>query len=346
MKPHAIAMATATLLAGISLGAAAQNGAQSGAQNSDNAEARARVERSAAALASELAGVCPLSAADDKAAYDACRKGLFKDGSVLRAKLPDFVFWGRQRDAKLSLKETSLTQFAPDTFANMYLSLFMFNGKHTVRYIESEGLYQVRLQTAFRNRLEPGQFPYPFWHEAEKWSMYENAREIVLHWDGKADRIRTAQFTVHSEHPPLHAVEPVTYAKHEGGWLWTDAQGRTQPKVTVFDGLFAAQNPYIGQVDQTYKALALRLRESQCNDCHVPNNPDKMKRLVLLQTPAHAAGEVGRLIKSVRDDKMPVDKIGVQQPLEAAAKADLLREAEAFERAYLAAKGWEKSAGR
>lgn len=334
MRPHAIASATAALLMGLTLGARAQVG--------DTPEARERVQRSAAALAAELAAVCPVKAADDKAAYDTCRKGLFGDGSVLRAKLPAYVFWGRQRDPKLSLKETSLTQFAPDALANMYLSLFMFNGKHTVRYVESEGLYQVRLQTAFRNRLEPGQFPYPFWHEAEKWSMYENAREIVLHWDAKADRIRTAQFTTHSDVAPLQAVEPVLHSKHDGTWLWTDAQGRTQPMVTVFDGLFAARNPHIRAVDQTYKALALRLRENQCDGCHVPNNPDKMKRLVLLQTPAHAAGEVGRLIKSVREDKMPIDKIGVEQPLEAHAKAALLKDAEAFEQAYLAAKAWEK----
>ncbi|MEY4564801.1 MAG: hypothetical protein RLZZ618_4078 [Pseudomonadota bacterium] len=341
MNPHAIASAAAMLLLGLSLSTSAQPG-----NAGDTAEARDRVQRSAAALAAELSSVCPLMSAGDKAAYDNCRKGLFKEGSVLRAKLPKFVFWGRQRDPKLSLKETSLTQFAPDTFANMYLPLFMFNGKHTVRYIESEGLYQVRLQTAFRNRLEPGQFPYPFWHDSEKWTTYENAREVVLYWDGKADRIRVAQFTVHSELPALQSVESVQHAKHDGGWMWTDAQGRTQPKVTVFDGLFDSQNPHIGQVDQTYKALALRLRESQCNSCHVPNNPDKMKRLVLLQTPAHAAGEVGRLIKSVREDKMPIDKIGVEQPLEAQAKADLLKDAESFERAYLAAKAWEKSAAR
>lgn len=336
MKTHVIASAAAALVLGMSLGANAQVG--------DTPEARERVQRSAAALAAELSSVCPLKPADDKAAYDACRKGLFKDDSVLRAKLPNFVLWGRQRDPKLSLKETSLTQFAPDSFANMYLPLFMFNGKYSVRYVESEGLYQVRLQTAFRNRLEPGQFPYPFWHEADKWSMYENAREIVLHWDAKADRIRVAQFTVHSELPALQAVDPVQHAKHDGSWLWTDAQGRTQPKVTVFDGLFAARNPYIGQVDQTYKTLALRMRENQCDSCHVPNNPDKMKRLVLLQTPAHAAGEVARLIKSVNEDKMPVDKIGVEQPLEAKAKAELLKDAEAFQRAYLAAKEWEKNA--
>jgi hypothetical protein len=316
------------------------------AQTGDNAEVRARVEKAAAGLAGELAAKCPAAAPDSKPAYDSCRQALFAEGSVLRSSLPKYVLWGRQRDPNVSLKNTNLTQFGPDVFSNMYLPLFMFNGKHTVKYVESEGLYQVRLQTAFRNRLEPGQFPYPFWHEADKWGMYEQAREILLWWDGKKNQIKVAQFTVHAETPPIVATESVKHPPHDGKWLWTDAQGRTQPMVTVFDGVFKAENPYISKLDSSYKALALRLRESQCDECHVPNNPDKMKRLVLLQTPAHAGAEIARVIKSVRDDKMPIDKIGVEQPLDAAAKAALLKDAEAFEKMFLAAKEWEKNARR
>jgi hypothetical protein len=312
----------------------------------DTTEARAKVERSAAALAAELSAKCPVAAPGSVEAYNTCRAGLFQDGSVLRKSLPSFVLWGRQGDPKRSLKDTNLTQFGPDVFSNMYLPLFMFNGKHTVRFVESEGLYQVRLQAAFRNRLEPGQFPYPFWHEADKWAMYENAREILLYWDVKKDLIKVAQFTVHSEVPALIAVESVKHAAFDGKWLWTDAAGKTQPMVTLFDGLFKANNPYISKLDASYKTLALRLREGQCDDCHVANNPDKMKRLVLLQTPAHAGAEIRRVIQSVRDDKMPIDKIGVEQPLDAATKAALLKEAEAFEQIFIAAKKWEQEARR
>jgi hypothetical protein len=70
-----------------------------------------------------------------------------------------------------------------------------------------------------------------------------------------------------------------------------------------------------------------------------------MKRLVLLQTPAHAAGEIERLMKAVREDKMPIDEIGIEQPLDAKLKSSLLESGGAFEALVLAAKDWE-SKGR
>src|SRR5438105_3366298 len=154
-----------------------------------------RVGKVAATLASEMSQFCPAADPGDKVAFDACRKGLFQD-SQFKHNLVDFVLWGRQKDPKLALKEQKLTQFGPDVLASMYVALFMFNGKYTVVPVEREGLYQIRLQTAFRNRLSPGQFPYPFWHDAEKWTMYEKANEVILWWDPKVERVKVAQFTV------------------------------------------------------------------------------------------------------------------------------------------------------
>jgi len=223
----------------------------------------------------------------------------------------------------------------------MYVPLFMFNGKYTLNYVEREDRYQIRLQTAFRNRLAPGQFPYPFWHEAEKWSMYEKANEIILWWDTKTDRVKVAQFTVFGTSPPIAVHEHVTPPAFDGQWRWTDDQGRSQPVVTVFDGLLSASNPYVGKLDGAYKDLALRLRESQCFECHVPNNPDGMKKLVLLQTPMHAASEIQRLMKAVRENKMPVDEFGAESPIDAPAKAALLKEGATFEKLLELAKMWE-----
>ncbi|MEO8151606.1 MAG: hypothetical protein ABI605_00950 [Rhizobacter sp.] len=312
------------------------------AQAAATPEALARAQKAGEDLARELATLCPVAEPGSQAAFDACRQGLYRPGSQLRQALPDFVLWGRQRNPNLSLKDTGLTQFGPDVLTGLYLSLFMFNGEHSVSYVESEDLYQIRLRTAFRSRLTPGQFPYPFWHDAEKWTMYQQASDVLLWWDAKRSRIKVGQFTRFSAYPPLVVAETVKAPLgFNGQWMWTDEQGQTQPKVTVFDGLFKADNPYIGQLDSAYKTLALRLREGQCNDCHVPNNPDKMKRLVLLQTPAHAGSEIKRLIKAVREDKMPRDEVGIEQPLPADIKAALLRDSEAFDKLYDAAKSWE-----
>ena len=73
----------------------------------------------------------------------------------------------------------------------------------------------------------------------------------------------------------------------------------------------------------------------------MPNNPEGLKRLVLLQTPAHAAGEIERLMRAVREDKMPLDEVGIEQPLEAKLKRALLESGGAFEALVHAAKDWE-----
>src|SRR5882672_9974625 len=257
-------------------------------------ESRAQVERLAAGLAGELSRLCPPAQPGDQAAFDRCRQGLYRD-SLLKRSLMSHVLWGRvHKDPGTPLKDTHLTQFAPDVLAGLYLPLFMFNGKRTVEYDAREGLFLVRLETAFRNRLAPGQFPYPFWHNEAKWNTYQGANSILLWVDPKMARIKVAQFTDRGAAPPIVGSEPIAQPQFDGRWMWTDAAGRMQPQVTLFDGLFRADNPYLPKLDAAYRTLALRMRDAQCDSCHVPNNPDGMKRLVLLQTPAHAAGEIQR----------------------------------------------------
>ena len=130
--------------------------------------------------------------------------------------------------------------------------------------------------------------------------------------------------------------------KFDGNWMWMDKEGRIQPRVTLFDGLFRQSNPYLQQLDLTYRTLALRMRDAQCDHCHVPNNPWKMRRLVLMHTPAHAAGEISQLMTAVREDRMPLDAdSGSEQPLEPALKRALLESGGAFEELVKAAKDWE-----
>lgn len=302
------------------------------------------IEQAAGRIAAELALHCPLAPAGDTGAYDQCRRGLF-GSAALRAQLPPILLWGREsKSANATLRQTHLTQFAPDVWTSMYAPLFMFNGRHTVEWVPEERLFRVRLEAAFRNRLAPGQFPYPFWHDEAKWAMYEKANGMMLWMAPDTALIRAAQFTDRAPNAALQDVEPVRHAKYEGPWLWTDEKGRTQPAVTLFDGVYRPENPHIKAMDRQYRDLALQLRESQCSQCHVPSNPDKMSRLVLLSTPAHAAGEIDRLIKSVREDRMPVDDLRNAAPLPTDRKQWLLESAEAFRASVRAAQEWEKNA--
>ena len=80
---------------------------------------------------------------------------------------------GPDTGCRTHAKDSTLTQFGPDVFSASYLPLFMFNGKHQIAFDERQNLYRIDFVAAFRNRLQPGQYPYPFWHEEIKWSIYQ-----------------------------------------------------------------------------------------------------------------------------------------------------------------------------
>ena len=311
------------------------------------AKAGDKVKALAAAIATELAARCPVAEAGDQSAFDACRKAMF-GGSKIQASLSPVTYWGRQnKDPEAKLSDTGLTQFGPDVLTGMYMPLFMFSGQHAISYSPTEKLYRVELGVKFRNRLPPGQFPYPFWHEDEKWNTYENANAILLWIDPQKLAITTAQFTARGTIEPPASPKSVAQAPFDGQWMWTDATGAVQPKVTLFDGLFQADNPHLKTLDSSYRELAVSLRDGQCMACHVPNNPYKTKRLVLLQTPAHAAAEIKRVMATVKRGAMPLDQTtGIEEPLKGELKGELLKRAAAFEKVVDDAKAWEASAAK
>ncbi|HEY3049840.1 MAG TPA: hypothetical protein VGJ72_20545 [Polaromonas sp.] len=339
-KPHYRRAAAVALLGGLGLAAAAAT--PPNLQSPEPVGVPPAIQQTARDIAAELAAHCPLAAAGDTEAYNTCRKRLFGP-STLRSHLQGFLIWGRQsKAANATLRQTNLTQFAPDIWTSMYAPLFMFNGRHTVDWVPEEKMFRIQLEAAFRNRLAPGQFPYPFWHDEGKWAMYENANAFMLWINPETGKIRAAQFTDRASTPMLLPVQPIQHAKYEGPWLWTDEKGNTQPAVTLFDGIYRPENPYIKAIDRQYRDLALQMRESQCTNCHVPNNPDKMSRLVLLSTPAHAAGEIDRLIKAVKEDRMPLDEFRLNYALSPENKKWLLESATAFKATVEAAQAWEK----
>jgi hypothetical protein len=299
-----------------------------------------QIAQMASEVALELQQICPPASPSDQAAFDRCRRSLFGD-SALRRSLAPRLLWGRRnQDAGAALKNTNLTQFAPDVIAGLYLSLFMYSGEYSTEYVERERLYLIRLRAGFRNLLPPGQFPYPFWHDEAKWGVYQAANSVLLWVNPKTAKIVIGQFTERGSDSPVVSTQPI-WPKFDGNWMWMDNEGRIQPRVTLFDGLFRQDNPYLPKLDFTYRTLALRMRDAQCDKCHAPNNPLPMRRLVLMHTPAHAAGEITRLMTAVREDRMPRDDNGIEQPLEPALKRALLESGGAFEELVKAAKDWE-----
>ena len=46
--------------------------------------------------------------------------------------------------------------------------MWMWDGKYDVSYVEKDRTYRIVAGMGFRNELDPGQYPFPFWHEAKK----------------------------------------------------------------------------------------------------------------------------------------------------------------------------------
>src|SRR6266702_2700948 len=112
--------------------AAAFFAASAAAAEDDLPDLGEEIGRMASEVALELQRVCPPASPADQAAFDRCRRSLFGD-STLRRSLAPRLLWGRRnQNQAATLKDTNLTQFAPDVFAGLYLSLFMFSGEHSV----------------------------------------------------------------------------------------------------------------------------------------------------------------------------------------------------------------------
>jgi hypothetical protein len=308
--------------------------------NIRTADEKLKIEKIVSELGKDMAVKCPLAKSNDEVAFYNCRNALYND-SPLRLMLNSTTLWGRISpipDARL--KDYHSTKFAPEVLSGMYLPLFMYTGQSKVEFNEVEGLYRAELGVAFRNQMQPGEFPYPFWHEENKWSQYQDAKTIVMWINPAITKIVSAQFTPKGSMDVAQVNTKVEH-KFDGNWSWTDMNGNQQPKLTLFDGVFSSTNPYLVKLDSSYKDFAISLRDGQCMACHVPNNPNKMKKLVLMQTPRHAAAEIEHIMDEVKRDKMPVTKWGMEEPLDKTIKELFLTRGDEFAKNVVAAKEWE-----
>lgn len=309
-----------------------------------HADGAAPTQAVAEGMARTLATACPVVNPGDQQAFERCRDEL-RQSNVLVSRAMPYILWGGGPSDRHP-KDLSLSQFGGELFQALYLPLFMFTGVYAIDDTVGDGLIRVRFETSFRNRLMPGLYPYPFWHSADKWKAYEAANEIVAFISKDQGKIVALLRSdeAHGQSAVVRGQRPTP--AFDGKWMWTDAQGRIQPMVTLFDGYFSADNPGLLAVDRSFRDFATTLRDAECLTCHVPNNPYKMKRLVLLQTPLHAAAEIVRALDDVRKDRMPRDDIGDAKPLAALAKASFLSKGQAFADALVRARDWERSEGR
>jgi hypothetical protein len=298
---------------------------------------RTQLETLAATIASQLAAACPMAAPDNVLAFSQCVSAMKKDRSI---PFGDRLLWGGDQPQQI-IRKKALTNFQKDVFQLMYLPLFAFTGEWSVTHDDRDDVEIIHIGAVFRNRLPPGEYPYPFWHSADKWGDYEVAHGINFYMDaGKVVAATRAREGSEIGRQGYAHYQPPAF---DGKWSWTDPDGKPEPRVSLFSNKYSPNNPFLPQLDTTYKAFALEIREGTCVRCHAPNNRSGMGQLILLQTPVHAAGEIGNVLKAVRAGDMPQNDFGLKSKLEEKLRDAILSLGGQFQEALAKAEQWEAS---
>lgn len=289
------------------------------------------------ALASEIAqaiiAACPPAPPDDETARAACASNL-TGLAILRDSMAEPFLWGAQKPgASYRLTESDTTRFNPFVWRRMYLSLFTFTGTYS---IEQEGdLTVIHLPYQFRNKMDIGAYPYPFWHANGKWESWQYSPELLLVIDKhklagalrSAERDRTRPFINHN---------------WSGQWRWQEG-GQEMPYASLYKFLFSSDNPHVARLDAAFRALESGLRENACFVCHSPDNLDKMPQLELFNYPNQALHSRRKLaVELARNSMPPKNEMGFPVGIaDAETRQELLNQAIEFERAGDAALAWE-----
>jgi hypothetical protein len=297
------------------------------------------LESRAKTLADTLTQACPTAAYDDVAAFQACAAALRK----ITLPFDPAIAWGGDQPEK-PIRKRGLTHFNSAVYQRLYLPLFTFTGRWAVDEDRATHTPIIRVEAYFRNALPPGTYPYPFWHSATKWSAYETANELrfYLGIDGKAFLITRDAAGSEDRRGPFAHVTPPAF----NGWQWHDSNGKTEPHVSLLASLYSPNNPFLPRADTAYKDFALRMRNETCLECHTPANKADAERLVLLQTPMHAAGEIDNVIKAVKSGEMPQNDIGLRADVPPERRAALLQAAMVFKVRLVQADAWESAQKR
>ncbi|WP_437618103.1 hypothetical protein [Sorangium sp. So ce1151] len=117
----------------------------------------------------------------------------------------------------------------PLVWRTVYLSIFSFESDYRVEKIG--GLTVIHLPYHFRNKLDPGSFPYPFWHQPKKWDAYQTTVELLLVM--KQDRVIGALRSAESDER-----RPRVHRDWDHQFMWRGEDGREEPRYTLYENLF------------------------------------------------------------------------------------------------------------
>lgn len=230
-----------------------------------------------------------------------------------------------------------LTEFNPAIWAKMYLSTFMFPGPYQIR---QEGRFTVlEIEAKFRGELDPGEYPYPFWHSPNKWTAYMNTQSLVFIFE--PGRLLAAM----RKSPPPQSLKQIRRT-WDTKWTWTDAQGNPQPRVALFTYVFSKDNPHVGALDESFRELEKHFREQNCLLCHSPDNRSRLNDLLLLNYPNQALVARRTLVTVLESNNMPPGSVEAHEPMgiqDQKVLAEMIRLAKTFEKNADAAFAYERA---
>lgn len=298
-------------------------------------------------IARQLVGSSPLAEPSDAKARDAAAEKLGGCTDLIEAANGRILWGGFHPDQGYdpaayrltSLSPTDyyqLTELNPVVWAKLYLSTFMFPGPYQVR---QEGRFTVlEIDAKFRGGLDPGEYPYPFWHSPVKWTLYMNAEKLLLIFE--PGRLLAAM-----RRSPQPLALNLIKRPWDTKWTWTDKDGEPQPRVALFSYLFSADNPHVAQLDKNYRSLEKEFRDLNCTACHEPDNQSRINDLLLLNYPNQALIMRRSLVTVLEENQMPPGNKIAHEPKgisDQDARQRLLKLAKAFEKQADRAMAFEK----
>ncbi len=280
-------------------------------------------------LAAGLAAACPLADPADEVARNKCAAAL-TDFGLMRDAMVDPFLWGGQQEQDGGVTDgwpldTHVTKFHPRIWRRMYVSLYSFPTDHRIELLP-DGRTALHVKARFRNALDMGSYPYPFWHRLGKWESYQLADDLVFLIKDRKILGALRSFATRPDRSD--------FVTHEWGgqWEWRKG-GEVMPFNALYTYLFSKDNPHVPALDAAFRALEQKLRAHNCMVCHSPDNGPAMAQLELFSYPNQALTGRHRIVAQLRENLMPTQdppRGFTQGMADEAARAQLLELAKRF----------------
>lgn len=257
-----------------------------------------------AALGATLVRTCPERDADQgPKARDLCAEKLGKMAQLARVMPPNGLRWGGTINASFNPDTDKLTRLDGLVWRKLYLSLFAFSNSS----VETRPNGDILLRLDGRIRpIAPEEYPYPFWHSADKWRDYQQSRQVGLLFRG-------GYLIAGYRNAKLDTTIAFTPKVWDGHWTW-DVNGQQGTRVSLYSYVLSPGNPNRPALETAYRDFEAAARPHFCVSCHNPANPKGMNPLVFFTHPGQALTVRHQIVDRLEANTMPPNG-GISDPV-------------------------------